>query len=183
MRHLLLTTRTVTAALARTASPHRTAAARATAKTTIPAAAAATPAAAVSTAAADTVSPVLEVPDVRVEGCVLASQYSWLERTSGGVFSGERMIKRAFSVSKAYGGKACGGGSKAQGDGGGGAGAAGKENSGHKQKVGPLARTGLAVRRAIGVQPQRGVVMMTPPSATCPIFEVHRRCEEIVLRI
>lgn len=76
------------------------------------------------------------------------------------LFSGDRIIKRAFSSSpfrksgdgaKILGGNAVGGG-KAYGggeaQGGGGGGTAGKENNGyHKARVGALARTGLAVRR------------------------------------
>ena len=76
------------------------------------------------------------------------------------LFSGDRIIKRAFSSpfkrsgdgTKVLGGNAVGGGKaygggEAQGGGGGG-GTAGKENNGyHKARVGALARTGLAVRR------------------------------------
>ena len=76
------------------------------------------------------------------------------------LFSGDRIIKRAFSSpfrksgdgAKVLGGNAVGGGKaygggEAQGGGGGG-GTAGKENNGyHKARVGALARTGLAVRR------------------------------------
>ena len=76
------------------------------------------------------------------------------------LFSGDRIIKRAFSSpfrksgdgAKVFGGNAVGGGKaygggEAQGGGGGG-GTAGKENNGHhKARVGALARTGLAVRR------------------------------------
>jgi len=162
-------------------------------------------AAAIATAIA-AVSPAAKVPDNQVlvvEGEVLASQYNWLERTAGGVqlFSGDRIIKRAFTSpfkkagegGKVFGGNAHGGG-KAQGGGGGGGGggAAGKENSaGHKGKVGPLARTGLAVRRAIGVSTvpigaQRGIGMVSPARASGPTFEVHRRSgmfDDAVMRI
>ena len=74
------------------------------------------------------------------------------------LFSGDRIIKRAFSSpfrksgdgAKVFDGNAVGGG-KAYGGGeaqGGGGGTAGKENNGyHKARAGALARTGLAVRR------------------------------------
>ena len=86
------------------------------------------------------------------------------------LFSGDRIIKRAFSSpfrksgdgAKVFGrnavggGKACGGG---EAQGGGGGGTAGKENNGyHKARVGALARTGLAVRRlTCPISPGEGV--------------------------
>jgi hypothetical protein len=163
--------------------------------------------AAATTAAVSPAAEVPEVPEVavEVEAAVLASQYNWLERTAGGVqlLSGDRIVKRAFSSpfkkpgegGRVFGGNACGGSKaygsgKAQGGGSGG-GAAGKENSGgHKGKVGPLARTGLAVRRAIGgssAQPQRGTGMVSPARASGPTFEVHRHqrglFDDAVMRI
>ena len=86
------------------------------------------------------------------------------------LFSGDRIIKRAFSSpfkrsgdgAKVFGGNAVGGG-KAYGggeaQGGGGGGTAGKENNGyHKARVGALARTGLAVRRlTCPISPGEGV--------------------------